>query len=469
MQKKYIIISIALIAWIGVIFVDAKQKDKTTPQPVIETNTTLAETTETGNANIFETSKEKKSKAAADLEALKKIYEKNKTDTILKQIIEKEAQNYQFNDAIDSIKQLQNPQEIDPKLYLYIAINSSALKVGEPQSIDNILQIVNTYKSQWEIDSDDVAFYLWLKEIRNLNYTQALIDRESIQKNEYKSTISAFKTAINSDKNEKSLPTEYRDGLVALTALKNWYFTIARKISIECINKNEKYILPYQILAYSHFLSNNWDTAIEYFLKLSEFDHTNKDMYNFLIWVAYYRKGDYSSSALYLSQVKKTNPSDTLRYLIQDYLQMNTNDKAKQARSILIKQKDVSPSDFSLYFYSILYKSYFTMNPQQIEEYQNLSTTYLETCDQLFPENDVCMYWKFAKSALENTIQTNEAWYIGLVSRYNVSYLYHILGDYFIKNKQKQKAEQAFAKAFTLTEDGNEKSIIKEKLNQITP
>jgi hypothetical protein len=71
--------------------------------------------------------------------------------------------------------------------------------------------------------------------------------------------------------------------LVALAALKNGYFNIARKVAITAINKNDKYILPYQILAYSHFLSNNWETAIEYFFKLADFDPNNKDMYNFLI------------------------------------------------------------------------------------------------------------------------------------------------------------------------------------------
>jgi Flp pilus assembly protein TadD len=90
------------------------------------------EETQTGNNEtaFLESSKEKKTKAASDLEALKKIYEKNKADTILKQIIEKQAQNYQFNDAIENIKKLKSPEDsIDPQLYLYIAINSSALKV----------------------------------------------------------------------------------------------------------------------------------------------------------------------------------------------------------------------------------------------------------------------------------------------------------------------------------------------------
>ncbi|MEI6425780.1 MAG: hypothetical protein WCO66_00335 [Candidatus Absconditabacteria bacterium] len=470
MQKKYIFISMLLLGRIAVIFVGTKNSRQT--ETPIEQPKTTNETITTGEntTGFLDTSKEKKTKVASDLEVLKRIYEKNKSDDILKQIIEKQAQNYQFNEAIENIKQLKNQENgIDPQLSIYIAINSSAVKVGDPQSIDTIMEIVNTYKNQGVIDADDVIFYQGLKEIWNENYNQALLDREKIQKEEYKTTIDAFKDAINNHKNEKSIPPEYTDGLVALTALKNGYFTIARKIAVECINKNEKYILPYQILAYSHFLSNNRETAIEYFLKLIDFDQNNKDMYNFLIGTSYYRKGDYSSSSVYLSQVQKTNPTDTLRYLIQDYIQLKANDKEKQIRTILAKQNDISPSDFSLYFYTIFYKSYFSIDQATIETYKELSSIFLQNCEDRFTGSDVCLYGKLGKATLENTIQANEAEYIGLAERYKMSYIYHILGDYFTKNKQTKKAEQAYAKAIALTEDGKEKEIVKEKLNQITP
>jgi predicted RNA polymerase sigma factor len=48
-----------------------------------------------------------------------------------------------------------------------------------------------------------------------------------------------------------------------------------------------------------------------------------------------------------------------------------------------------------------------------------------------------------------------------------MSYLYHILWDYFTKNKDNKKAEEAYAKAVALTEDGNEKMILREKIQQL--
>ncbi len=438
-----------------------KNKPTQIIEPVQQINQTWVD-------QLFQVTKEQKTKAAEDLDVLKKIYASNKSDDVLKQIIAKEAQNYQFTDALDNIKILKNPEEIDPQLYIYIAINSSIIKIWEPASIDNMMKIIDAYKSKNMIDNDDVIFYQGLKEIWNNNYNQALSERSKVQKADYKTTIDSFKEAITSHQNLKSLPSEYRDGLIALAALKNGYFNIARKVAITAINKNDRYILPYQILAYSHFLSNNWETAIEYFFKLSDFDANNKDMYNFLIGASYYRKGDYSSSALYLSQVTKTNPSDTLRYLVQDYIQLNANDKLKETRTILAKQSDIGLSDFSLYFYSILYKSYFTNNAEEIELYKDLSQIFIQNCDDIFSGNDVCLYGKLGKSAIENTIKNNETEYINLVKSYNVSYLYHVFGDYFLKEKQLENAKQAYGKAIALSQDPSEQDILKEKLNQLT-
>jgi hypothetical protein len=58
------------------------------------------------------------------------------------------------------------------------------------------MEVVNSFKAQGRIENDDAIFYQGLKEIWNNNYNQALINRESIQKSEYKATIAAFKEAI---------------------------------------------------------------------------------------------------------------------------------------------------------------------------------------------------------------------------------------------------------------------------------
>jgi len=65
--------------------------------------------------------------------------------------------------------------------------------------------------------------------------------------------------------------------------MKNGYFSIAKKIALNALDQNDKYSLPYQVLAYTNFLTNNTEVAADYFLKLAEFDQANKDSYKFFI------------------------------------------------------------------------------------------------------------------------------------------------------------------------------------------
>jgi tetratricopeptide (TPR) repeat protein len=80
--------------------------------------------------------------------------------------------------------------------------------------------------------------------------------------------------------------------------------------------------LPYQVLAYTNFLTHNWEAAKEYFIKLTTIDSKNTFLYKFLIGISYYRYGDYEQSILYLNQV--TDPGltiDVCRYMLLSYIQ----------------------------------------------------------------------------------------------------------------------------------------------------
>jgi len=65
--------------------------------------------------------------------------------------------------------------------------------------------------------------------------------------------------------------------------MKNGYFSLANKLAVESILQDSEYILPHQILAYSNFLTNNWEKSIENFYQLVKLDPENQDKYNFYI------------------------------------------------------------------------------------------------------------------------------------------------------------------------------------------
>lgn len=79
------------------------------------------------------------------------------------------------------------------------------------------------------------------------------------------------------------MPSYYEDALVSLVALKNGYFSIANKLAVYTILEDSDYVLPYQVLAYSNFLTKNWDKSISYFYNLSSLDIENKNKYDFYL------------------------------------------------------------------------------------------------------------------------------------------------------------------------------------------
>jgi hypothetical protein len=54
-------------------------------------------------------------------------------------------------------------------------------------------------------------------------------------------------------------------------------------LALYSLQQNSSYILPYQVLAYANFLTNSWDTSVEYLKKLVDLDPNNAEKYRFLM------------------------------------------------------------------------------------------------------------------------------------------------------------------------------------------
>jgi hypothetical protein len=98
-------------------------------------------------------------------------YQKNKDLKIAKTLIEKLAQNYEFEKANTYLQELIiNPdydQSIDPVLHLYIAIHDPTIvAITDPQSIQKIIPIMDEYKNTGRLSTDDYNFYQGLIKLR---------------------------------------------------------------------------------------------------------------------------------------------------------------------------------------------------------------------------------------------------------------------------------------------------------------
>jgi tetratricopeptide (TPR) repeat protein len=291
--------------------------------------------------------------------------------------------------------------------------------------------------------------------------------------------IQSITQAISKYDSTKAIPRYYQDALVALSLLKNGYFSIAKKLALETALEDNKYILPYQILAYTHFLTNNREAANDYFLKLADVDISNKDLYKFLIGISFYRSKEYDQSILYLSQVNDTGlQTDTYRYLLLSYGAENDTKSMTQVRQKLLGQQDLpagqegmTESDYYDYFYQGFYKPYSINEKSQIyEENKLLAEMYVTNCATTFTgaNSDICTYGEMGLDLYKDKNALSLGRLSALAGTYNESYLFSIIGDLYRLQNNLAEAKKSYAQALSLSTDSREQDILKSKISQIT-
>jgi len=240
-------------------------------------------------------------------------------------------------------------------------------------------------------------------------------------------------------------------------------------LALETALEDKKYILPYQILAYTHFLTNNREAANDYFLKLADVDISNKDLYKFLVGVSFYRSKEYDQAVLYLSQVNNTErQTDTYRYLILSYKAGNDIKSMTQTRQKLLGQEDIEESDYYDYFYQTFYKPYqFQEQAEIYEDNKLLAEMYLSNCNTTFSgaNNDICSYGKIGLLLTKHEPIPLEI--LKLAEKYNEPYIFNIIGDLYVQSGQQEDAKKSYAKALSLSTDSREQDILQKKISQI--
>ncbi|MCF7834825.1 hypothetical protein K9M48_02095 [Candidatus Gracilibacteria bacterium] len=404
-----------------------------------------------------------------NIQILQEVYKKTNNPEILTKLLQELIESYQFDYAksyINQISTLGYSPEIDSDLYLHILINS--LSITDSRDLIYFETQLENMSNKGYINKDDTYFYLGLIKIWKKDFNGANNLFKNILDSRYSKFINHFDTNLTNYSAQKDIPSYYTDAMISLTMLKNGYFSIAKKLSLNVLMSNDKYILPYQILAYSHFLTNNRETSIDYFLKLIDIDKSKEDNYKFMIGVSYYRLDKNEESVLYLSQIKnKLYQTDVHRYLILNYLEGNDIPKLVRTRQSLLGQNDLEKSDFYNYFYNTFYIPFRNQEPSSIyKENQTLAISFLDKCYQTFStgDSDICIYGQAGQDITLFNREAAKDKLLYLAEKYPQSYIYHALGDYYNIKKDLQKAKTYYIKAVSSTTSETEKNIVRTKI-----
>jgi len=439
-----------------------------TPAPVTEVTTMVDSVVHQslGNSQIFQ-----------DLHVLEYLYIKNKNPELLQPLVEKFLQYYQFDKANQYLTLLVQEEgdyfklAMDPHQVIYTRFHDSSIGLDSADSLDDVALLIQDYKSRNLITADDVMFYKGLTSLRKYDYATATAAFGKVLDPRYKDFKASYDSALANYIKIKNPPAYYRDGLVALTLLKNWYFSFAKRLALRSLLQNENYILPYQVLAYTNFLTHNREAAKDYFLKLADFDTDNAFLYKFLIGVSYYRYGDYEQSILYLSQV--TDPGlqiDVYRYMMLWYIQLDDTTNMTRIRQNLLGQSDLQTSDFALFFDQMFYIPFRTGKPFALYyDTPQLTDLYLGKCPTLFSgsQADVCTYGEVWLQLAKQNLSWIGPKLLTLTQTYHQSHLYHLLGDYYASVKQYTFAKDNYVKALSIADTSSEQAILQAKITKL--
>lgn len=368
-----------------------------------------------------------------DARILTDAYDKTKDPVIGKNLVLKLVDLYQFDRALGYVQTMRAAgiDNIEPTTYLYILINSSQISPTQPQSMDIVQKTINNYVAQGKLTTDQQLFYGALIKLWNNDFYGAKILFDKIVGDTYAPIVGNMRDVYTKATTMQDMPLYYGTALFALQLLKNGYFSIASKLALEVLAKDPTYTLPYQILAYKHFLTQSWEPALQYLLQLRDLDPEHEATYVFMIGVSSYWLEKYEQATLYLKQVQ--DPAyvlDAERYLVLSYMAIDDTKDAITTRQTMLGDPSLSKEDFYSYFVQAFYKPY---TEKQLYSLYNTNTNlgflFIKTCFDRFANEDldVCNYGSAGLHLAKGEYDEAHTTLLDLSSRYQESYIYQAL------------------------------------------
>lgn len=405
---------------------------------------------------------------------LQQLYATSNDPKILKLLLLQLLQEYQFEKALTIINQQTGEiiKQFGVKNYMYTLLNSSALSSQSSEKRQSIKDKIQYFVDKWDLSPDDKAFYNSIVDLAGRNISGALVAIKSISDlSSRKSMKTDLLSAFSTYQSFKEVSESYLYALLGLSLFKHGYPKISQLLAAQSAAESDSYILPHQILAYTHLLMNDRDLTVSYLAKLKELDKQNNQLYILLMGIAYYRQNLYPDAILQFSQIK--NPDllpDTERYLMLSYFQQGDIKNMMVTLKKFLNQGGLTGSDFVTIFDLTLYRPRMAQ-PQQrlVDTYSDILLNLLQTCYTNLggDQQAICKYGKIWLELSPDKTKDISKDLLPLLKNLQHPSLYQALGEYYLATKQKDKATTYFLKGLFFTQDPLQKRSIASQLKTL--
>ncbi len=403
---------------------------------------------------------------------LEQRYATSQDPEIAIQLINKLVQEFEFTKAYTLLNRIDSTtiKTIDPHTIMRILFNSELI-VERTQNLTYIANMIEEFRIAWTLDASEAQWYkalLLLSEYKVDEFIGLLPVFDGWSSSIIRPLVTDIRQKIAQSSQGNDIPSEYRDGLIALWVFQYGYPYLAQQLSFRILAKQPNYILPIQILAYSNMILQQWSQAQSHFLQLMNTDPKNLANYQFFAGVCSYWMGKYTDAILYLNQISaSTTNTDVLRYKILSYLAIQDRRNATSVIRFMINQDGLNDADMLFAWEEIVFKSYIKQTPYHIVENDNsIIDIYLNRCLNGIFTPLVCEIGTIAANINNNTPNTITQLQ-SIINEYPRSYMYYALWEAYISQNNTIEAQKAFVAALARSSDPFVREKITEKIQTL--
>ncbi len=376
-------------------------------------------------------------------------------------------QAYQELQTLDSI----TIKKMNPHLILRIFFNSELIDSKSP-NLTLIENMIEEFSNSNLITNPETQRYKALIILIKWDKKNFLVNLPKFDNNsnsEIKNVVNDIRIKAQKTTQWYDIPAYYTDGIIALSLFQYGYPYLAQQLSLNILAQYPNYILPQQILAYSHMILHEWNQAQSYFLQLISNDSKNIHNYQFFAWVCSYWLEKYPDAILYLNQIPIDKIlSDTIRYKILSYIAIKDYTNTAKQMKYLLWQADVNNSDMMLIWENTVFIPYMYGKSYTILDKDNaLLDMYIERCNNQWFDPVICQIGKLAKDVNLRLVSYSDTYLKSIITKFPRSYIYYLLWEYYFKKWNTIEAKKSFITALSLSTDIEVRKKITNKIKWI--
>lgn len=398
---------------------------------------------------------------------IRRVYEKNNDQELLPVLFRLSIETRDFEAAFAYLNALNEQQyassEIDVNEYLYTMFNVWEVDFAH---LERLKKIVVNYQEKWLISKADQIFYFSLITLIRWDIKNYEIFMNQLEATKYKSRSDLYRKAKAKFESYEDVPEYYLQGLLTIWLFRGEWYSFAKKVAYQMLEKDKEYILWYQLVAYSSIMTWSWAEALEALHYLSAKDVANKELYVYLTWVTAFNLERYEDAVLSFNQLREQKYNkDVLRYSMLSFIRLADVQGYVKVVSRLAAQKNLWVYDYISLFDSLFYINWWAGYREISEQkVKNIFTTCYENLKD--EQRFACLYGKAWYYLTSWATQKAYSYLERVVIHYPSKSLYRLLWDLSLE-LENEKAVQRYVSSLmnsTILDDQNE---LKEKIRSL--